>query len=122
MLRVLIADDVKSVRERLKSLISVLDNAEVVAEATSASEAIDIAGEEDLQVVILDIEMPGSGIKVLDHIHQHSPHIVIVMLTNHADDFFREVCLRKGASYFLDKSLEFNKVASILDQLSTTAA
>lgn len=122
MLRVLIADDVRSVRERLKEILSSLKFVEVVAEAESAAEAIDLINTTHTDVAILDINMPGSGIQVLDHIHQHSKDTIVVMLSNYADEFFRTMCLKKGASFFLDKSLEFGKVQHILQKVYMSVA
>ena len=113
-LKVLIADDSEEVRYRLKKLLASQECAAVSYEADSAHRAIEIAGREPIDVAVLDIQMPGSGIHALRHIKAVYPAIRVVMLTNHSDNFFRNSCIKAGADYFLDKSLEFEQLPAVL--------
>lgn len=117
-LRVLIADDSDDLRERLRALVSVLDCAEVTQETDSAHGIIDIIEHSKVDVAILDIEMPGSGIQALQRIKSEHPAVRVIMLTNHAGAFYRKMCIKAGADFFLDKSLEFERLPSVLSNLT----
>lgn len=117
-LKILIADDSENLRTRLRNLISKLNFVEVAAEVENAHEAIDKANTQHIDIAILDIEMPGSGIKALKKIKSSSPDTRVVMLTNHAGPFYRNTCLNAGADFFLDKSMQFEQLPNVLCELS----
>jgi DNA-binding NarL/FixJ family response regulator len=115
---VFIADDSDPVRERLIALLSEIDGAEVIGEATNYDEAVEGIRSLKPHIVILDIQMPGgSGIDVLKEIKQDSRPPVVLMLTNHASPQYRKKCMEWGADFFLDKSREFESLASIFINL-----
>lgn len=115
---VFIVDDSKALRERLVNMLSEMDGVEVVGEACDAAEAISGIRSLKPRVVILDIQMPGgSGIEVLKAIKQESPAPVVMMLTNHAYDQYREKCMKLGADYFLDKARDIERLPVIIQDL-----
>ena len=115
---VFIADDSDPVRRRLIALLSEIDGAEVIGEARNYDEAVEGIRSLKPHVVILDIQMPGgSGIDVLKNIKQDSRPPVVLMLTNHASPQYRKKCMEWGADFFLDKSREFESLASIFINL-----
>jgi DNA-binding NarL/FixJ family response regulator len=121
-IRVLIADDSAPVRERLADLLSDVENVEVVGAAADATEV-----QADIQalhpdVVILDVQMPaGSGISVLRWAQHEPVRPKFIMLTNFPYAQYRKTCLEAGASYFFDKSSEFDKIPQALEQLTSGA-
>ena len=117
-LYVLIADDSKDLRVRLRGLLSGLDFVNRIKEAKSAYEAIDLVEKDNFDVAILDIQMPGSGIKALKKINSDHPETHIIVLTNHADAFYKRICLSAGADYFLDKTMEFQQLPDVLSELA----
>ena len=73
----------------------------IVGYADIAFEAIDAVGRLKPDIVILDISMPGgSGMYVLESIKQALPSLRVLMLTNFANDQYRQKCLQLGASRF----------------------
>lgn len=115
---VFIADDSDPVRERLIAMLSEIDGAKVIGEARNYDEAVEGVRSLKPHVVILDIRMPGgSGIDVLKEIKQDSRPPVVLMLTNHASPQYRKKCMEWGADFFLDKSREFESLASIFINL-----
>lgn len=113
-LRILIADDSELLRRTFSDQMNALSYAEVVSEVGTAQDAIQATDRMEPDVVVLDIEMPGSGIQALKRIRARHETLPIIMLTNHADPFYKEICLREGADYFLDKSIEFERVPDVL--------
>jgi two-component system response regulator DesR len=120
--RVLIADDSAVVRRHLAEMLRQLDRVEVVAEAEDTPSAVAQAEASRPDVVVLDIQMPGpSGIVALQEIKRRFPATQVLMLTNHADPFYRRKCLSEGASGFFDKSTEFDAVAEALRRMRDAA-
>ncbi|HQW23997.1 MAG TPA: response regulator, partial [Bacteroidia bacterium] len=65
-------------------------------------------------VIILDIKIPGkSGVEVLPELKTKS-YAKVIMLTNYSDAYYKNLCMKLGAEYFLDKSNEFEKINEIL--------
>lgn len=118
-IRVFIADDSPTVRERLAALLSDVPEVDVVGQAQDAAEAIVAIERLQPDVVILDIRMPaGSGIGVLRSLHKKADRPKFIMLTNYPFLQYRRTCLEAGASYFFDKSSEFDKIPQALEQLT----
>lgn len=121
-IRVFIADDSATVRDRLTSLLSDMPAVEIIGQAADAAEAIQAIQQLKPDVVILDIRMPaGSGIGVLRSLQQKQDKPKFIMLTNYPFLQYRKTCLEAGASYFFDKSSEFEKIPQALAQLTTAA-
>lgn len=118
-MKVIIADDSKAVRRHLVAMLSALDWVQVVGEAADVPHTLDSVRTLQPEAVVLDIQMPGgSGIDALRYIKREFPEIQVIMLTNHCDDFYRKKCMNEGADFFLDKSIEFEKVGEVLHTLS----
>ncbi len=121
--RVVVADDSVVVREHLVAMLSELEQVQVVGEAEDVQRTLESVRMLQPEVVVLDIQMPGgNGITALKHIKRDFPRIRVIMLTNHSNPFYRDTCLRAGADFFLDKSIEFEKVAEVLLQLLAPGA
>jgi DNA-binding NarL/FixJ family response regulator len=121
-IRVFIADDSATVRDRLTTLLQDMTTVEIVGQAADAAEAIQAIQRLKPDVVILDIRMPaGSGIGVLRSLQQKPEKPKFIMLTNYPFLQYRKTCLDAGASYFFDKSSEFEKIPQALEQLTAAA-
>src|SRR6478609_12034200 len=108
---VYIVDDSPLIRERLAHMLDRLDEIELVGQAANAREAIAGIRRTQPRAVVLDLNLMGhSGFDVLRAIHPERPDIVFVVLTNHAEPQYERACLAQGASYFLDKSTQFERV------------
>ena len=119
MLTVMIVDDSSLLRKRIRERIEHMSGVNVVGEAEDAPQAIHEFGRLLPDVVVLDIQMPGgSGIDVLQTIKQVRPETTVLMLTNFPLPQFRVKCAQAGAEFFLDKSGEFEKVATVLQSLA----
>lgn len=120
---VFIVDDSPIVRERLVSLLSDIPQVVVVGQAERPNEAVRQIQKLRPAVVVLDISMPGgSGLSVLQEIKKGGAAPMVIMLTNFAQDPYRQKCMSLGADYFFDKSSEFDKVKGVLEGFSGKAA
>jgi DNA-binding NarL/FixJ family response regulator len=103
------------VRDRLAQLISGIPGVDLVGQADIAFEAIEGLRRLRPTCAVLDISMPGgSGIHVLETIKREQPSMSVIMLTNFAQDQYRQKCLQLGADYFFDKTTQFEKVIDVL--------
>jgi DNA-binding NarL/FixJ family response regulator len=117
--RVYIVDDSDSIRQRLVSMLSGMDDVAVVGEAKTAADAIEGIVRTQPHSVLLDLNLGGpSGLGVLRAVHDRLPVTTFVVLTNHAEPQYRTACAKAGASYFLDKSSEFDRVREVIGEIA----
>ncbi len=115
---VLLVEDFAPVRQRLRSLLSGRDGIEIAGEAPTASEALRLFTLHQPEVVVLDIQLPdGNGIDVLRRIKSASPSCVVIMLTSHGAEAYREACHDAGADHFFHKATEFERIPETLEAL-----
>ncbi len=113
-LKILIVEDSLLIVKRLWTLLSDMEGVSTIAHAKDANEAILLAMELNPDVIILDIKIPGkSGVEVLPELKTKS-YAKVIMLTNYSDAYYKNLCMKLGAEYFLDKSNEFEKINEIL--------
>lgn len=105
-IKVMVVDDHAVVRLGLRTLLADEVDLDVVAEASSAEQALVQAEKQRPDVVILDIQLPGrNGIQVCQEILTRFEGIKVVMLTSHADDAFLDQSIRAGASGYVLKQV-----------------
>ena len=113
----LIVEDSLLIVKRLRLLLNDFDCVDQIYQANNADEALLISTQLRPSVIFLDIKIPGrSGVEVLPDLLKQNNSTVIV-LTNYSDDSYRKLCMDIGASYFLDKSNEFDKIKEILNTI-----
>jgi DNA-binding NarL/FixJ family response regulator len=102
---VLLADDHAAVRAGIRLALAG-EGFHVVAEAADGPDAVRLAKEVNPDIALLDVNMPGSGIKAAEEIVQALPATVVVMLTVSRDDDDLFAALRAGASGYLLKDTD----------------
>lgn len=121
-LELLIVDDHSDYVKRLMELIVSKPSPIFISIATDYESAIDKLGTQKFHIVLLDVNMPDkNGIDVLRYMRekQLTNRTRIIMITNHATDNYRKLCLELGADYFLDKSNDFEMIPSVLETISS---
>jgi len=117
---VFIVDDSAQIRARLAEMLARMERVRLVGEAQCARDAIERIRRTSPDCVLLDLRLVGdSGLDVLRAIHPESPRIAFIVLTNHSESQYRDASLRAGATHFLDKSTEFERVPSLLAELAS---
>ena len=106
VVRVLIADDHAPTREDVRMALEHDDRFAVVAEAPDAFGAIDAAVREQPDLVLLDIHMPGGGVRATWEISARLPTAKVVMLTVSREDRDLFAALQAGASGYLLKEMD----------------
>jgi DNA-binding NarL/FixJ family response regulator len=104
MLRILIADDHAIVRKGLIQLILEEYPSATIGEVEDAEQLIHKAINEEWDVVICDLSMPGrSGLDALHQIKQFSPRLPVLIMSMHPEDQYALRVLKAGASGYLGK-------------------
>jgi DNA-binding NarL/FixJ family response regulator len=104
-IRVVVADDHTQLRARVRAALEA-GGCEVVGDGATADQAVALCRELRPDVVLLDIHMPGSGIRASHDITATLPETRVVMLTQSADDDDLFDSLRAGASGYLLKDAD----------------
>ncbi len=103
-MKILITDDHAVVRQGLKQILAAEFKKAEFGEAGSAQEAIKRVSENQWDVVILDVTMPGrSGLEALKDIKQLRPKLPVLILSMHPEDQFAVRMLKAGASGYMTK-------------------
>lgn len=117
-LLILIVDDNMCFVERMIGLLEEVKNIAYINVASDFDEASRLLLSEPHDLVLLDINLPGkSGIELLKKIKLTSVHTKVMMMTNHAEEYYRVLCRELGADYFMDKSNDFAKVPGIVSHM-----
>ena len=89
VIRTLIVDDHKIVREGLKLFLDDSDDISVEGEASNGEEAFKLITENNYDLVLLDISMPGkSGLEVLREIKSYKPEQKVLILSMHGENIY----------------------------------
>jgi two-component system invasion response regulator UvrY len=104
MITVLIGDDHAIVREGLKKILSETPDIVVSAEACDGQEVLEKIRSNKVDVVVLDIAMPGrGGLDTLMHIKRERPNLPVLVLSIHPEDQYAVRVLKAGAYGYLTK-------------------
>jgi DNA-binding NarL/FixJ family response regulator len=111
VIRVLIADDQRAVREGLAMLVGLTDDIEVVGMAANGIEAVQLAGELHPGVVLMDLRMPElDGAEATRMIRTTVPETHVLVLTTYADDDSLFPALQAGAHGYLTKDASAEEI------------
>ena len=111
MIRVAICDDHQIVRAGFKQIFSSADDFDVVAEAGTGREALEIARREICDVLLLDIAMPDqSGIDTLRTIRQGQPDLPVLILSGYPAQQYALNLFKMGANGYLNKECEADEL------------
>src|SRR5919206_3637957 len=103
-MKVLIADDHAVVRRGLTQLLADEYPSLSVGEARDAAEVLQLTREQDWDIIVLDISMPGrSGLEVLKELRQQRPRVPVLILTSHPEEQYAVRVLKAGAAGYMTK-------------------
>jgi len=113
LIRVVVADDLPQIRAVLRRVLDNDDRFEVVGEATTGIEAIDLVSSLRPDAVVLDLAMPGmNGIEAIPTIVQRSPSTKIVVLSGFVE--MAPNVLKAGAHGFFEKTAPPHELAATI--------
>ncbi|MDA8239088.1 MAG: response regulator transcription factor [Nitrospiraceae bacterium] len=120
MIRILIADDHRIVREGLKQILAETPDMIVVDEASNGQEVLGKVWENDHDVVLLDISMPGrSGLDILKQLKNERPKLAVLVLSMYSEEQYAIRALRAGASGYMTKESAPDELIEAIRKVST---
>jgi DNA-binding NarL/FixJ family response regulator len=123
MIRILIGDDHRIVREGLKQMLADAPDVCVLAEAQTGAEVLaqvqTLGGAAGLDLVLLDIAMPGQdGLEVLQILRREHPGLPVLMLSTYPEKQYAVRCIRLGAGGYLNKSADPDDMVAAIRKVS----
>lgn len=104
MIRLLLADDHALVREGLKRILAAAPDVEVAAEAATGDEALARVKQDDYDLALVDLSMPGlSGLDLIRRLKLEKPRLRILVLSMHGESQYAARALKAGAAGYLTK-------------------
>jgi DNA-binding NarL/FixJ family response regulator len=114
-IRVGLVDDHAIVRAGLQQFFADLGDIEVVGEADSGRAAIDLVRSCEMDVLLMDLSMPGqTGLDALTMIRAKAPQIKVLVLSSYPEEHYAQHLLRLGAKGYLNKQCEPEEIATAL--------
>ena len=115
MVKVMIVDDHRLVREGIKALLETFDDIEILCEASNGKEALDMLADEWPDVILMDIKMPEmNGIAATENIMEKYPGIKVIALTSFIEKDLIENSLKAGAVGYLMKNTTGKELISAI--------
>ena len=119
MIRIGIVDDHTIVRSGLRNFFADHVDLRVVGEAGNGREAIDLVRTTEMDVLLMDLAMPGqSGLDALAMIRAKAPDVGILILSGYPEEHYAMNLIRQGASGYLNKECD---PAEIVEAVRTIA-
>jgi DNA-binding NarL/FixJ family response regulator len=114
-IKIMLAEDHVLVREGTKEMLDREDDMEVVAEAGDGEEAVRLATEQDLDIVVMDIALPKlNGIEATKRIKEINPGTAVLVLTAYDDDEYVFALLEAGAAGYLLKDVSTDELVEAI--------
>ncbi|MCX5806291.1 MAG: response regulator [Proteobacteria bacterium] len=111
--KILVVDDNVDIIDALSDFLTL--NGCSVFTAPTGKKAIELLNKNDIEVVILDVKLPDvNGVSLLDTIKINNPTVAVVMATGYYNPNYVVEAMKKGASDFLIKPFEFDKLVLVL--------
>jgi len=111
--RILVVDDDDALRNALVRFLS--NQGFSVSAAATGQQALDMVGQENFEIMLLDIRMPGlSGIDVVPEALHQDPDLAILMLSALSDATSAAICMQRGAIDYLTKPIELNDLSKAI--------
>src|SRR3712207_4393149 len=116
--RLMLADDHRMFRQGLREMIERKTDWEVVGEAATGREALELVERLQPDVVLLDIQMPElNGVAVAQRLAQDHPDVKIIMLTMYREDQHLVEAIQAGARAYLLKDADAQELISIIGRV-----
>jgi len=115
MPNILVVDDEPSIREAILDVLQ--DEGFDAAQAASGEEALDILARRRVDIMLLDIWLPGiSGVDVLTRAHEIFPSVTVIMISGHGTVDLAVEAMKLGAFDFIEKPLSIDRLLLILNK------
>ena len=121
--RVLLVDDHELVRQGIAAMLSAAGDVQVVGNARSGREALEVARRELPDIVLMDVRMPDmDGLEATRKIKEERPRTAVIMLTMHDNPTYLRDAVRAGAAGYLLKDVSKEELIDAIRQVATGGA
>jgi len=119
VIRVLLADDHKIVRDGLRRILAASPDIEVAAEAADGDQALALVRANAYDVAVLDLSMPGlSGLDLVKRLKLERPAMRLLVLSMHGEHQYAARALKAGAAGYLNKDSAAEQLVSVLHKVA----
>lgn len=119
MIKIMLVDDHRLVRAGLKRVLLEMADMEVVAEASTGEEALELVRTMPVDIVLLDINMPGiGGLETTRRLKQRLPDVKIIVVSMHLEEPYPSRLLGAGASGYLSKDSAADEVVAAIRRVN----
>jgi DNA-binding NarL/FixJ family response regulator len=119
MIKIIIADDHAIVREGLRGIIALDPEMVLAGEAAGGDEVLSMVNDREVDVVVLDLSMPGrTGLETLKELRRTHPNIAVIVLSMHPKDQYAVRVIKAGASAYLSKESASDELIAAIRKAS----
>lgn len=119
MIRVLVADDHAIIRDGLRQILADTDDLVLAGEALNGDEVLAKVRQENWDILVLDISMPGkSGLELIKQIRNEKPKLPILVFSMHHEEQYALRALRAGASGYLTKESDTGHLLAVIRKVA----
>ena len=116
---ILIVDDHTMIRDGISSILNELDHYKIVGEASNGKQALDFVQNNEVDMIIMDINMPlMNGIECTRIIRELYPHIKVLTLTMHDEELYLAKMMEAGAVGYILKDSGRDELLKALDAIT----
>ena len=117
-MKLLIAEDQSMLRDAMATLLSMQDSVESVLQAKNGKEAIDLIPTNDIDVAILDVEMPEvTGLDVLEYIRSNNIHCKVVIVTTFKRMGYFERAIKNNVDAYVLKDRSIDELMKTINNV-----
>jgi DNA-binding NarL/FixJ family response regulator len=121
--KVLLVDDHELVRQGIAAMLSTASDVQIVGNARSGREALEVARRELPDIVLMDVRMPDmDGLEATRKIKEERPRTAVIMLTMHDNPTYLRDAVRAGAAGYLLKDVSKDELIDAIRQVATGGA
>lgn len=118
--RVLIVDDERNMRRTLAAILR--DEGYAVTTAATGEEAVEACEQNDFDVVLMDVRMPGiDGVEAFRRIRRHREGVRVILMSAYGLEDLKRAALDEGAVAFLPKPLDLGRTIKLIGEVKDTA-
>jgi two-component system, OmpR family, response regulator len=116
--RVLLVEDSRVLAERLAEVITQVSHLDLVSTVDTEAAALAVIARESIDNVVLDLHLKlGTGFGVLRGLAGRVPKPLVIVLTNYSLPEYNIAATTLGATYFLDKARDYERLPAILNEI-----
>ena len=120
MIKLLLVDDHKLIRDGIRSLLDDEKDFEILAEAENGKEALEILSKQEIDIVVIDINMPVmGGIEATEKISKEFPSVSVLALTMLNEEQHIRQMLKAGAAGYILKNAGQDELVDAIKAIST---